>query len=90
MERINVTKASRQLSDLLNRVFYQGASFELERGNRVVARLSPPEPSVRGVPIRELNRLFDELPPLGDDAEAFAADLEAIRKAPPAERDPWD
>ena len=89
MERINVTKASRQLSDLLNRVFYQGASFELERGNRVVARLSPPEPSGGGVPIRELNRLFDELPPLGDDAEAFAADLEATRKAPPAERDPW-
>jgi antitoxin (DNA-binding transcriptional repressor) of toxin-antitoxin stability system len=41
MERISVTKASRQLSDLLNRVFYQGASFELERGNRIVARLSP-------------------------------------------------
>lgn len=90
MERINVTKASRQLSDLLNRVFYQGASFELERGNRVVARLSPPESSVQGVPIRELNRLFDELPSLGEDTETFAADLEAIRKASPAERDPWD
>ena len=37
MEKINVTQAARQFSDLLNRVFYQGVSFELERGNKAIA-----------------------------------------------------
>ncbi|HHW78711.1 MAG TPA: antitoxin [Xanthomonadaceae bacterium] len=88
MERINVTQASRQFSDLLNRVFYQGASFELERGNKVIARLCPALTS-RRVAVRDLNRLFAELPKLYEDAESFAQDLEAIRKAAKPEPDPW-
>ncbi|EMS78336.1 antitoxin of toxin-antitoxin system VapB [Desulfotignum phosphitoxidans DSM 13687] len=35
MERISVTQAVRQFSDLLNRIFYQGVSVELERGNNL-------------------------------------------------------
>ena len=88
MERINVTQASRQLSDLLNRVFYQGASFELERGNKVIARLCPAA-APRRVAVRDLNHLFAKLPRLNEDAESFAQDLEAIRKAALPERDPW-
>ena len=80
MERITVTQAARQFSDLLNRVSYQGQTFELERGNKVVARLSPVTAAVRGVPIGELNRLFAELPGLQDDAESFAADAMAVRE----------
>ena len=37
MVRINVTDAVRRFSDLLNRVFYEGETFELERGNREIA-----------------------------------------------------
>ena len=47
MERISVTQAARQFSDLLNRVFYQGASFELERNNKVIARLLPANAPVK-------------------------------------------
>jgi antitoxin (DNA-binding transcriptional repressor) of toxin-antitoxin stability system len=88
MEQINVTQAVRQFSDLLNRVFYQGASFELERGNKVIAKLCPVS-APRTVPVRELNRLFAELPRLNEDAERFAQDIDAIRKAALPERDPW-
>ncbi len=88
MEQINVTQAARQFSDLLNRVFYQGASFELERSNKVIARLCPVS-APRTVAVQELNRLFAELPKLHEDADRFAQDLEAIRKAALPERDPW-
>lgn len=88
MEQINVTQAARQFSDLLNRVFYQGASFELERGNKVIARLCPVS-APRRVAVRDLNRLFAELPQLNEDAECFAQDLEAIRRAAGPECDPW-
>lgn len=89
MERISVTQAVRQFSDLLNRVFYQGAIVELERGNRVIARISPvaPESSLK---VKNLNRLFDELPSLGEDAKAFAKDLADIRKQVPLEQNQWD
>ena len=89
MERISATQAARRFSDLLNRVVYQGQSFEVERVNRVVARLGPADTPVKGVPITELNRLFAELPFLHDDGDAFAADLEAVRRASPPESDLW-
>ena len=87
MERISVTQAARQFSDLIKRVVHQGASFELQRGKKVVARLVPAKPpSVRA---GDLHRLFAELPRLGEDADAFAKDLEAIRRSPPPENNPW-
>ncbi|MBK8534129.1 MAG: antitoxin [Candidatus Competibacteraceae bacterium] len=86
MERINVTQASRQFSDLLNRVFYQGVSFELKRGNRVIAKLCPASAPCK-VAVRDLNRLFAELPRLNEGAESFAQDIDAIRKAALPEQD---
>ena len=80
MERISVTQAVRQFSDLLNRVFYQGTIVELERGNKVIARISPVTPE-SPLKVKDLNRLFVELPSLGEDAKAFAKDLADIRKA---------
>jgi len=88
MERIDVTQAARQFSDILNRVYYQGISFELERNNRIVARLVPATaPAI--VMVSELNRLFAELPGLDEDAEAFAVDVQSIRREIPPEVEPW-
>jgi len=89
MERISVTQAVRQFSDLLNRVFYQGTIVELERGNKVIARISPVAPE-SPLKVKDLNRLFVELPSLGEDAKAFAKDLEDIRKQVPLEQNQWD
>ena len=89
MERLSVTQAVRQFSDLINRVFYQGTIVELERGNRVIARISPVT-SESPVKVKDLNTFFQELPSLGDDSERFAEDLAEIRKQVPTERNQWD
>lgn len=89
MERINVTQAVRQFSDLLNRIFYQGVSVELERGNKVIARISPVS-MTSSLKVKDLNRLFADLPSLGDDANVFTKDLEDIRKQLHLEKTRWD
>ena len=88
MERLSVTQAARQFSDLLNRVFYQGSVVELERGNRVIARICP---AVQSSPlqVKDLSRFFQELPSLGEDAERFSEDLAEIRRQVPPELTPW-
>lgn len=89
MERMSVTQAVRQFSDLMNRVFYQGTIVELERGNKIIARISPvsQESSIK---VRDLNRFFSELPVLGEDAASFSEDLKNIRKQVPVEKNTWD
>jgi antitoxin (DNA-binding transcriptional repressor) of toxin-antitoxin stability system len=89
MERISVTQAVRQFSDLLNRIFYQGVSVELERGNKVIARISPVS-IASSLKVKDLNSMFAELPALGDDASVFTKDLEDIRKQIPLEKTQWD
>lgn len=89
MERINVTQAVRKFSDLINRVFYQGTIFELERGNKVIARIYPVS-SESPVKVKDLNRFFNELPPLGEDSASFSEDLANARKMVPMEKSQWD
>lgn len=88
MERISVTKAVRNFSELLNRVYYHGVSVELERGNKVVARLSPVAPS-SGLQAEDLGAFLATLPKLGDDAERFARDVAEVRAALPPEQEAW-
>ena len=89
MERISVTKAVRSFSDLINRVFYQGITVELERGNKVVARIVPVslETSLK---VKDLNRFFESLPSIGEDAEEFSKNIENIRKQVPLEKNQWE
>ncbi|MGK5094411.1 hypothetical protein WDW89_20645 [Deltaproteobacteria bacterium TL4] len=89
MERVSVTQAVRQISDLLNRVCYQGISVELERGNKVIARISPVS-SESPLKAKDLNSFFSKLPSLGEDSKNFAKDLENIRKTIPLEKSQWD
>lgn len=87
MESISVTQAARGFSDLLNRVHYQGISFELTRGNRVIALLSPAE-APRGAPIERLDGLFASFPKLEDDDD-WEAELDELRANLPKDQDPW-
>jgi prevent-host-death family protein len=89
VERINATKAARNFSDLLNRVYYQGISVELERNNKVIARIVPAKPS-SSLRAENLRELLASLPKLGDDAEAFAEDVLSVRDTLLPERSPWD
>ena len=87
MQRISVADAGRRFAELVDRVAEHGITVELARDNRIVARLSPAERQVR---VSDLNKIFAALPPLGEDAEPFAKDVENVRRAIPQETDPWD
>ncbi len=86
----SVTEVARNFSEYINRVAHGGERFLLMRGRRPVAELRPVP---RGRPVSELPEILRSLPRLSpDEAEAFAADLEAAREelARLPERDPWE
>ena len=44
----------------------------------------------KSLTVGELAAFWKTLPKLGDDADDFARDVEAIRKSFPPEKNPWD
>jgi prevent-host-death family protein len=44
MVKISATEAARNFSDLINRVYYRGQTFVVERGGAPVCKISPAEP----------------------------------------------
>ena len=89
MDRITVAEAARDFSALVDRIYSEGTSVELERDEHVVACLSPVRPQ-SGLKVRDLTAFLQSLPNLGDDAEAFSEDIRAIRRELPVEAAPWD
>ncbi len=79
MRKITATAAARRFPEPLSHVEHQGESFEVARGNEVVARLvlaTPPG----SVPVAELDQLFANIPQLDeDDIEAFENEIRAVR-----------
>jgi prevent-host-death family protein len=89
MARITATEASRNFSDILNRAQYRGESFDVTRGNQVVARIVPA--SRKRVTGRELLRMWQNWPQLdSEDAAQFEKDIAEIRVAAPAAPYKWD
>jgi len=86
---MNVVDAERNFSKLVEKVYTEGISIDLERGDQVIARLTPALPASK-VSVRDLAAFLESLPSLDDDAEDFAKDVRAIRAEFPAERNPWD
>lgn len=88
-QSLTVTEVVRHFADYVNRVAYCRESFVLVRGNKAVAELRPLPVGRR---IAELPGLLASLPHLvGDEADAFAADLDAARNelTQMEVRDPW-
>ena len=86
---LTVTEAVRHFSDYISRVAYRHESFVLCKGKKPVAELHP-IPSGRR--LGDLPDILSSLPKLSDkEAAAFAADLDASRKATSKDglRDPW-
>ncbi len=86
---MNVAEAERNFAKLVNKVYVEGVSVDLERDDKVIARLTPAEPR-SPLTVGELNAFLYSLPSLGDDAEGFSQDVRAIRAEFPAEANPWD
>jgi antitoxin (DNA-binding transcriptional repressor) of toxin-antitoxin stability system len=80
MNRISATNAVRNFSNLINRVRYQGASFEIEHGNEVIARIIPAVPSAT-LSIADLDEQWEQLPRLNhEDADLFEASIHELRQ----------
>lgn len=89
MTTLTATTLARNFSTYLNQVRYQGASFDVQRGTEIVARLVPSGP-VRGYPIDMLPALLASLPTLGDDElAAFAQDVAQARAQLTPADDAW-
>ena len=75
--KITVTELDRRLSDVLNRVAYQGESFVIERGGKQIAQIEPV--GLRSATAREIAEKLGHL----RIPEGFADDLEAVRASIP-------
>ncbi len=88
MYRITVAEAERDFANLVNRVYLEGIAVELQRGDEVVAHLTPAVPRSR-LTVGELKAFLEGLPKLGEDADVFLEDVRAIRREFPSEANPW-
>src|SRR6185437_9304052 len=77
-DNMKIAEAERNFSSLVNKVYAEGISVDLERGDKVIARLTPVQ-SRSPLTIGELNAFLLDLPPLGEDADEFSRDVRAIR-----------
>ncbi len=88
---ISATEASRSMSNLLNKVHYQGAHFKIKRGNLVIAEIIPVVPQKYCLMVSELNALFARAPALDKgDAKLFEEDIQKIRAQMKPDVDSWD
>ncbi|MCC8467784.1 MAG: antitoxin [Rickettsia endosymbiont of Eriopis connexa] len=77
---IRATKFVRSFSDIMNRVYYKGESFDVQKGNNIVARITPAKTKL-SIAVRDLEEAFkngSHLDP--EDAEQFMKDIEEIRR----------
>lgn len=77
---IKATEVVRSFSDIINRVYYKGESFDVQKGNNIVARITPLEnkPSVKVGNLDEFFKNGTHLDP--EDADQFMKDIEEIRR----------
>jgi antitoxin (DNA-binding transcriptional repressor) of toxin-antitoxin stability system len=74
----NVTEASRDFADCVNRVRYQNASFTLHKNGQPVARLVPePQKARTG---RDLAAALSKVESTGEDSRAWREDLRKARE----------
>ncbi|HJD55912.1 MAG TPA: antitoxin [Rickettsia endosymbiont of Pyrocoelia pectoralis] len=65
---IKATEVVRSFSDIMNRVYYKGESFDVQKGNNIVARISPANPADK--PKKTLKEFFEHAPILDPEDSA--------------------
>ena len=89
---VNATEFSRSLSEFLNQVQYKGQVLDIERGKRVVARVSPVSAlsGIDGYPLAQLDELMAKGPQLtAGDRKLMARDVQAVRAHLKPRPNPW-
>ena len=89
---VNATEFYSGLSEFLNLVQYKGQVLDIERGKRVVARVSP-VPALSGIdgfPLAQLDELMAKGPQLAaNDRTLMARDVQAVRANLKPRLDRW-
>ena len=75
---VSVTEFSRGLSEFLNHVQYQGQILDIERGKRIIARVSPVG-AADGFPIDQLDNFLANGPQLAAERNSMAKDVQTVR-----------
>ncbi|MFY9589853.1 antitoxin [Rickettsia endosymbiont of Halotydeus destructor] len=88
---IRATELVRSFSDIMNRVYYKGESFDIQKGHNIVARISPIE-NKPSIPTKTLGDFFKNAPKLDpDDADQFIKDIYKARQKYDFKKDnKWD
>jgi len=91
-KRISATQAVRDFSEVLNAIKFKGVHYVIERGGKPVASMRPVEEKTDVRTLGELKSLLKNLPRLGEELDAFEADLDDIWKDQPpvAKGDLWE
>jgi len=82
-KHITATQAVREFSELLNKIKFKGDRYIIERSGKPVAQMEPIREAKKAKMLKELKSLLKELPRLDQELDAFAADLEGVRKDQP-------
>ena len=86
---VTVTEFARGLSDFLNQVQYRGQTLDIQRGKKLVARVTPPG-AADGFPLDQLDDYLARGPQLSaPERQSMAEDVRALRSPRVARKDPW-
>lgn len=86
IERITVTEMVKSMSDVINKVYYRGDSFDIIKGKTIVAKLSPVNVK-KTLTIGELQTVLQNMPRVDPE---FAKDLKGIDQSIVDGIDSWD
>lgn len=85
---ITSTEATRHFSDILNKVYYQGQSFDIKRGREIIAKLVPAKPIMLA---NDFGRFLKSLPVLdAEDKQEFEKIIAECRSDLHETRNLWD
>lgn len=86
MEKQDISDPKIDWAKLFRHVASDQITVELADGLESIAKIVPVQ---KHVPINRFASIMSSLPSLGDDADAFAHDIEAIRSSYKEDTDPW-
>jgi hypothetical protein len=87
MEKQDISNPNIDWAGLVRHVAADQVTVELADGTVAIAQVVPMKKSIS---IKDFASLMSSLPSLGDDAESFARDVEAVRNGFKEASDPWE